>query len=109
MDNIDNIQLQYALASLMNGVIHLIVLVATIVLIIKKRSMATLLLFIGSLLTSLGFIGGFIYNAIAAKDGAEALLNAQVYLNFFSVFSFFLFGIGFLLLVLNNFKKKKLH
>ena len=105
MENIDTLQLQFAFAGILNGLVHLIILIASIILIIKKRSAATIILFIGSILTSLGFIGGFVYNAIAARNGTDALLNAQVLLNFFSVFSFFIFGTGFLLLVLNNFKK----
>ena len=105
MENLETLELQFAIASILNGMVHLIIFISSIILIIKKRSAATVLLFIGSILTSLNFIGGFIYNAIAARNGTEAILNAQVLLNFFSVFSFFLFGIGFLLLVLNNFKK----
>ena len=105
MENIDTLQLQYALASVLNGLVHLVILIASIILIVKKRSVATILLFIGSILTSLGFIGGFVYNTIAVQNGTDVLLKAQVVLNFFSVFSFFIFGIGFLLLVLKNFKK----
>lgn len=63
--------------------------------------MTSLFLLIGSLLNSICFVGGFIYNAIAARNGTEALLDVQVTLTFFNAFSFFVFGIGLHLLALN--------
>ncbi|WP_034040705.1 hypothetical protein [Wocania ichthyoenteri] len=101
----DNTQLQLVAASIVSGLVHLIVLIASIIMFAKKRTIATIVLLLGSVLTSIGFIGGFIYNAIAARNGTEALLDAQVTLTFFNAFSFFIFGIGLFLLAL-NFNKK---
>ncbi|PIA82143.1 hypothetical protein BFR04_12650 [Gaetbulibacter sp. 4G1] len=105
MEDIDTLQLQFAIAGIINGLVHLTILIATIIMLAKKRSIATFLLLVGSILNSIGFAGGFIYNAIAAKNGTEALLSAQVTLTFFNAFSYFIFGIGLLLLSINVFKR----
>lgn len=105
MENIDDLQLQFAIAGIINGLVHLIILMASIIMLVKKRTIGTILLLLGSLLSSIGFTGGFIFNAIAAKKGTEALLDAQVTLTFFNAFSFLIFGIGVLLLAINSFKK----
>jgi len=105
MENMDALQLKFAVASIINGLVHLIILIASILILLKKRSIASIFLVLGSILSSIGFAGGFIYNAMAAKKSTEALLNAQVTLTFFNAFSFFVFGVGLLLLALNFYKK----
>jgi len=101
----DTLQLQFAIAAVINGLVHLIVLIAAIIMFAKKRTIATILLLLGSVLTSIGFAGGFIFNAMAARNGTEAILDAQVTLTFFNAFSFFVFGVGLLILAINGFKK----
>ncbi|KAA5821986.1 hypothetical protein FPF71_15890 [Algibacter amylolyticus] len=101
----DNIQMQFAIAGIINGLVQLIILVASIIILVKKKSTATVFLCVGSLLNIIGFVGGYIYNAIAAQNGTEAILNAQVTLHFFNAFSIFIFGVGLLLLALNHFGK----
>lgn len=101
----DNLQWQLAIAGIINGLVQIIILIASIVLLVKKRSTATLLICIGSMLSSISLGGGVIYNAIAARKGTEAILDAQVNLNFFNAFSFLIFGIGLLMLAITHFKK----
>ncbi|MFD1614410.1 hypothetical protein [Gelatiniphilus marinus] len=106
MENVDALQMQFAITGLINGLIHLIILIASILIVVKNKSVAAILLLIGSLLVSMGFAGGFIYNVLAAQKGPEAIVNAQVTLSFFNAFSFLVFGIGLFLLALNYYKKK---
>lgn len=105
MENMDALQLKFAVTGIINGLVHLIILVASIILFVKKRSVAAIFLLLGSLLTSIGFAGGFIYNVLAAQKGPETLVNAQVTLSFFNAFSFMVFGIGLLLLAISFYKK----
>ncbi len=105
MEHMDTIQWQFAIAGFINGLVHLIVLTASIIIVVKKRSVASLLLLVGSLLNSVGLVGGFVYNAWAAQKGTEAILDAQVTLTFFNAFSFFVFGLGLFLLALGFYKK----
>lgn len=97
--------MQFAIAGIINGLVQLIILVASIVILVKKKSIATVLLFVGTLLNIIGFVGGYIYNAIAAQNGTEAILDAQVTLHFFNAFSLLVFGVGLLLLAVNHFGK----
>lgn len=103
----DALEWKFAIAGIINGLVHVIIVLATIIIAVKKRSIASIILLVGSLLMSFGFAGGFIYNAIAARNGTEALLNAQVTLTFFNAFAFFVFGLGLLLLSINSLKKHK--
>ncbi|MEP3836099.1 MAG: hypothetical protein ABJM36_00530 [Algibacter sp.] len=104
----DNFQIQFAIAAAINGLVQLIVLLASIIMLVKKRCIATVFLFTGSLLNTIGYVGGYLYNIIAAQKGTETLLDAQVTLTFFNAFSFFVFGVGFLLLAINYFNKNSI-
>lgn len=103
----DTLQVQLAIASFINALVHLIVLTASIIIFIKSRSVASIFLLIGSLLSGIGLVGGALYNAWAAQKGTKALLDAQVVLAFFNAFAFLVFGIGLLVLALSFYKKNQ--
>jgi len=105
----DNIQLHLAITAIINGLVQLIVLIATIIMLIKKRNSATVLLCIGSILNILGFVGGIIYNAMAAQYGTDAILQAQINLNYFNAFAYVIFGIGLLLLAISYVEKNTMN
>jgi len=100
----ENFELQFMITNIINGLMQLIVLIAAIIMLIKKRNTATVLLCIGSALTTLGIVGGIIYNAMAARDGTEGILRAQIHLNYFNTFAYIIFAIGLLLLAFTYFE-----
>lgn len=100
-----NIDYQLIIASIINGGAHVIVLISSIIFLIKKQSLATILVFIGSLLITIGYFGSFIFNALAAQKSAEAIVETQIALTVFNSVAFFFFGFGIFLLALNFYKK----
>ncbi len=101
----ENIQYQFIISGLINGLVNLIVLIACIILFSKKRTPATILLLVGGILCFISFFGSIFYNIWAAQQGSIAVINTQVAVSFFQGFAFFVFGIGLLLLAVNDFKK----
>ncbi|MFP2994312.1 hypothetical protein ABN763_00300 [Spongiivirga sp. MCCC 1A20706] len=60
------------------GLIGLVV--AASILLYKKRSTPTILIFIGAILSFLAFFGSFAANYLAAQHGAETVVKMQGYI-----------------------------
>ncbi len=101
----DSLNQQFILSALINGLVHFMILTACIVLIVKKKSIGTILLLIGSILSLFGYAGSYLFNILAARQGAEALLNAQGLILLFSGFSYLIFGLGLLVYIIYDVKK----
>jgi len=80
---------------------YLIVLIGCIVLLIKKRSLATVLMFTGMILSVIFTVLGFFMNFIAAKSSPEELVRNQGVFSTMNALAYLLFGIGILLLAIN--------
>lgn len=86
-------------------VIDVLVVVACIIIISKKRSSGTIILLIGAILKILGVFSQVLLNATVVSKGNMAIMNMQVVLSYVNSFTYFIFGLGFLLFALNDVNK----
>ncbi|MFY0714178.1 hypothetical protein J1D01_10905 [Seonamhaeicola sp. NFXS20] len=108
MENLDSIQNQFMISGFINAIVHLIIFIASFILIYKKRTIATALLLTGSALSLICYFSSFAVNIWAARiSSTDVMIKTQIAMSFFQNFSFLIFGIGFLFLAINNFKKAK--
>ncbi|MGI9547051.1 MAG: hypothetical protein ACR2MM_07435 [Flavobacteriaceae bacterium] len=97
----------FALGYVLAFLTQLIILIACIVLIIKERSLASVLLLTGSLLTFLMSITTVITNVVVAKTGnPEELLKYQGFSYGLSEFCYLIFAIGLILFVFQHIREK---
>ncbi|MDC6364992.1 MULTISPECIES: hypothetical protein [Flavobacteriaceae] len=103
MDNTHTIF--YAAGGVLNGIAQLIVLIACIVLVIKQKSGATILMLIAQILGLFFSIGGFAWTGLSAQLGPESVLYASKMTAVLSPIPHILFAIGLLLFVFHKVKK----
>ena len=93
----------YTLFYSVNAALHiisvLVLLIAGILLLIKKRSLGTYLVFTGSILYTLASMGSFVANLIAGQMGEVILLKAHAIASVAVTIAFLIFSIGLLKLV----------
>ncbi|APY09826.1 hypothetical protein BWZ22_00555 [Seonamhaeicola sp. S2-3] len=106
MENLDSIQYQFLMTGIISGIVHVIIFIASIILIYKKRTIATAILLTGSVLSLISYFGSFALNIWAARISSKLMIKTQITMSFFQGFSFLIFGVGLLLLAINNFKKQ---
>lgn len=88
----------------------LILLAACIILVIKQKSLATIMMLLGTVLTIILSIGGILWNWFAARnDGALGVIEAQGLQSLFGGLANLLFVIGLLLLAITYVKRTKKH
>ena len=98
----------YAVGAFLNGLTQLIILIGCIILILKQKNLANLLLLLGIILMFMLSIAGIIW-PITVKGSPEDLLSIQGTLAVLRGIAYLIFGIGFLLLAINNLRKKAQH
>ncbi|MDC6363078.1 MULTISPECIES: hypothetical protein [Flavobacteriaceae] len=106
MENNDS--LYFAVGGLFYGLIQLIVLIACIILVLKQRNTATILMLTGQILSIVFSLGGYLWNFLAAKNGVDSLLQANKIMSVVGPLPYGLFAIGLILFAMNQVKKKRL-
>ena len=91
----------YYLGYALHALGHLALLVACIILVIKQKSLATIMMLLGTVLTIIFTIGSLFWNRfVASNDGALSLIEAQGLQVLFGGLANLLFVIGLLLLAI---------
>ena len=95
------------IGQIIGGLATLILLVASIILITKKKTLATLLILIGNILLLITSIASPFANIIAGQESMETIVMTQgILVNVRSV-SYVIFAIGLLLFAVTEFTKSK--
>jgi len=105
MENFESLDTHLIVNGIISFLIQLFVLVACIIIAIKRKSIATKLLLTGAILNVLGFIIRYVLNVTAARNGPEALIHTQLIISYLNNFIYALFGLGLLLFAINDLKK----
>ncbi len=106
MENNDS--LYFAVGGLFYGLMQLIVLIACIILVLKQRNTATILMLIGQILSIVFSLGRYLWNFLAAQNGVDSVLQAQKIMSMIGPLPYGLFAIGLILFAMNQVKKKRL-
>ncbi|WP_178985761.1 hypothetical protein [Winogradskyella helgolandensis] len=99
-------EILFTIGQIIGAFSTLIVFVATIVIFIKKKTIATWLIFSGYLLVVITYIVSLFINVFAGRNGIESLLITQGVLSIVQNLSYSIFAVGLLILGLTEFSKK---
>ncbi|WP_298925549.1 hypothetical protein [uncultured Allomuricauda sp.] len=102
-----NQYIHFIISGLLNGIAHLIVIIACIVMVVKQKNSATILMLIASILTLLFSAGSIIWNKVAAYNGTESLVQATKITSIIGVIPYILFALGLILYATKYLKKNK--
>jgi hypothetical protein len=103
MSTYDYLQL---IGMVLGSLASICIVIATTILFIKKKTLSTTLMLIGSLLALLFGISSFIANRVAAQHGPEIMIKTIGWSKFIGGFISILFCIGLLIFVIKDFKKR---
>ncbi|MBT8272071.1 MAG: hypothetical protein KJO25_08510 [Bacteroidia bacterium] len=95
----EDYSLFYSFNAALNIISVLVLLIAGILLLMKKRSAGSYLVFTGSILYTLTSIGSFVANLIAGRIGEVALVKTHAFASAAVTVAFLIFSIGVLKLV----------
>ncbi|MEX0288653.1 MAG: hypothetical protein AB3N14_06045 [Flavobacteriaceae bacterium] len=87
---------------------QLIVFVACVLLLIKQRSPAALLMLVGISLSALFSVLGLLMTSLSAQESPEAVIRTQGIFSILNTLSYLLFGLGLLLLAIKTVRKRKI-
>ncbi|MBT8264961.1 MAG: hypothetical protein KJO41_03610 [Bacteroidia bacterium] len=96
----------FAFGSILSGLANLVILVATVILLFKRRNLATIIIFIGWFSHSLVFLFGFIANIFAARIGSEELVFTNALMTILNGITVLIFSIGLLIFFIQIKKQK---
>jgi len=100
-------EILFYIGQIISGLTTFLILIATIILFVKKRTLATWIILIGYSLVVLTYISGLVVNIYAGSKSVETLLVAQGISNIIQSLSYLIFAIGLIILVITEFSKKK--
>ena len=83
-----------------------IVLIASIILFLKKRTLATWLILIGSVLVILTSVASLVIRVFASAESVDTLLLTQGISIIIQNVSYLIFSVGLIILVVSEFSKK---
>ncbi|MBU2920403.1 hypothetical protein KO504_03550 [Winogradskyella psychrotolerans] len=83
-----------------------IILIASIILFIKKRTLATWLILIGSVLVILTSVTSLVIRVFASAESVGTLLLTQGISIIIQNVSYLIFSVGLIILVVSEFSKK---
>ncbi|WP_418636680.1 hypothetical protein [Winogradskyella sp.] len=83
-----------------------IVLIASIILFIKKRTLATWLILIGSVLVILTSVASLVIRVFSSAESVDTLLLIQGISIIIQNVSYLIFSVGLIILVVSEFSKK---
>lgn len=95
----------YAIGSLLGVLGQIVVIIACIILISKKKNPATMLMLIASILALVVTILNFSGNIIAAQAGVDSVLTWSKIFALIGPLPYVLFAIGLILFATNHVKK----
>ncbi|PRX54477.1 hypothetical protein [Flagellimonas meridianipacifica] len=98
-------EILYLTGGVISTILQLVVIVATGILLFKKRSLAAGLMFIGSLLTVLFYGFSLFGSTLVARQGAEDLVKFNAIFSIVNQIPHMLFAIGLLLFIIGYVKK----
>ena len=101
----DNYEYLYTLSYVIYNLASLIVVISCIILVTKKRTLATLLMLIGSVFAFLFGVSSIFISTIANSQGTEAFIKINAISNLVSGFAYIAFCLGLLLFAISHFKK----
>lgn len=96
----------FAAGGVLNGIAHLTVIIACIILVLKRKSAPTILMLVAQLLVLFLYVGSFAWTAIAARQGAETLVWTSKIIAMLGPFPYILFAAGLLWFVITLAKKR---
>ena len=105
-NSMGNFELYYYFSGILNTLGKIILLIACIVLYVKQRNGASIMMLVGAVLTIVFAILGFIWNLLAAQVGPESVVKINGIINIIGQLPYILFTIGLLLFCINHIKKK---
>ncbi len=97
----------YAIGSLLGVLGQIVVIIACIILISKKKNPATVLMLIASILALVVTVLNFSGNMIAAHNGVDSVLTWSKIFALIGPLPYVLFAIGLMLFVTNHIKKSE--
>ncbi|QNK78633.1 hypothetical protein [Winogradskyella undariae] len=100
-------EILFYIGQVISGLATFIILIAAIILFIKKKTIATWIILIGYLLVVLTYISGLLISIYAGRKSVETLLIAQGVSNITQSLSYLIFATGLIILVITEFSKKK--
>lgn len=98
----------YMASGFLHGITHLVVIVACIVLVMKQKSAAAILMLIASVLTLLFSVLSIVWTQLAARSGAESLLQSNKILSIAGTIPYILFAVGLLWFAIKHKKSSRI-
>ncbi|MUU76819.1 hypothetical protein [Winogradskyella endarachnes] len=100
-------EILFSIGQSMYGFTMLIILTATIILFIKKRTPATWMILIGYLLVCISYLTSLIIITIAGRSSMDTMLQIQGISSIVKSLSYLIFAIGLIMLAITEFSKKE--
>ncbi|WP_460219235.1 hypothetical protein [Psychroserpens sp. MEBiC05023] len=97
----------YTASYVIYNLASLIMVVTGIVLFNKIRTLATTLILVGSIFNLVLGVGSILISSFASRYDTDTFLQVNIYSNIAQGLSYFMFGLGLLLFVLNDFKNEE--
>lgn len=101
-------EILFSIGQSMYGFTMLVILAATIILFIKKRTPATWMILIGYLLVCIAYLTSLILITIAGRSSMETMLQIQGISSIAKSLSYLIFAIGLIMLAITEFSKKEI-
>ncbi len=105
MENFETVEALYILGEAVNGIFKLLVAVACTLLLIRERTLATILMFLGSILSIFLSLGSVLLTALAGQKSPEAVVWTNAIFNLVGQIHIIIFAIGIFLFALQYGKK----
>ncbi len=103
----DQFEFLFTISSIIYNISGLIVIVASIIIFIKIRTLSTVLMLIGSILTLLLNGTNFIVSLLSNRIGYELYLKLVQITSVISSFTYLIFSMGIILFAIHDLKKLK--
>ena len=100
-------EMLFTIGSIISVFSTLIILMASIILFIKKKTLATWIILIGTISVFITYIGNIILNVFASRGSMDTLLLLQGVSNIVQSLSYLIFAVGLIILAITEFSKRK--
>ena len=101
----NNYEYVYTASYIIHNLATLLIVIASIILVTKKRTLSTILILIGSVLIFILGIGTIFIGALAGQYDTDMFLKLNAISNIASGLAYLMFCLGLLLFVFIDFKK----
>lgn len=100
-------EILFYIGQIISGLATFIILIATIILFIKKRTLATWVILIGYILVVITYIASLLISVFAGRESMDTILIVQGASSIAQSLSYLIFAIGLILLAITEFSKNK--